>query len=299
MSITIAQSVLEATQLLREAGVPEARREAASLLAYAIGKDRTFIISHAEDLVSREQFESFHAYVERRAQGEPFQYITGHQEFFGLSFEVSKDVLIPRPETELLVETALKVAGGPAARLSICDIGTGSGCVAITLLHELPLSRAIAIDVSEAAIRVARKNADRHSVADRLSFMVSDCFSALANFPMFDLIVSNPPYVAAGALCGLQREVRDYEPRVALSPGFDGLQIIRLLLSQSGAYLNERGYLLIEIGFDQHAAIAEIIDRDVWEFLDIPEDLQGIPRVVALQKIGFRKAYQALDVQQG
>ena len=307
MTISIAETILQGAHKLRQAGVPEARREAGSLAAHVIGRGRSFILSHAEDPVSQEQAERFREYVERRAQGEPVQYITGHQEFFGLDFEVTSDVLIPRPETELLVETALKLAAENAAAPFICDVGTGSGCLAITLLHELretPGTRAVAIDISPAAVAVAKRNAARHSVTEQIDFVISDCFAALdpqdpqqststpadrrtsAGDPApFDLIVSNPPYVAERALAGLQREVRDFEPRLALAAGPDGLLIIRRLLLEAGNFLKTGGHLLFEIGFDQGAAVEQLIDRDRWKLLDIHTDLQGIPRTVALEKL--------------
>ncbi len=285
MSVSIAEAIREAAQTLRLGGVPDARREAGSLLQNVIDRDRTFIITHTEDLITPEEQQSFRGCVARRAEGEPLQYITGRQTFFGLDFEVTKDVLIPRPETELLVETALPLVDtGPAAP-SICDVGTGSGCIAVALLHENQRATAVGIDLSIEAIQVARRNALRHSVAGRISFMVADCLSALGTGnPMFDLVVSNPPYVAAPALDGLQREVRDHEPRLALTAGVDGLTIIRRLLLDSGAFLKTGGHLLMEIGFDQGAVVERLVDRTSWKFLDIHKDLQGIPRIVALQK---------------
>lgn len=277
---------------MRKAGVPEARREAGSLIAYVLGRDRSFILTHAEDPIAEEQVERFREWLERRAHGEPLQYITGHQEFFGLDFEVTKDVLIPRPETELLVETALKLAGESEDAPFICDVGTGSGCIAIALLHELREisgARAIAIDLSPAALRVAKRNAARHSVAERVDFVVSDCFSALSpqdpRQSFFDLIVSNPPYVAESVLAGLQREVRDFEPRTALAAGADGLSIIRRLLLDAGSFLKTGGHFLFEIGFDQSAAVEQLIDRNAWKLVGIHKDLQGIPRTVALEKV--------------
>ena len=283
MTISIADAISEATQTLRQGGVPDPRREAGSLLQQVIDRDRTFIITHSDALITAEEQRSFREYVARRAEGEPLQYITGRQAFFGLDFEVTKDVLIPRPETELLVETALRLFDEEAPR--ICDIGTGSGCIAVSLLHDNRRATAVGIDLSVEAIQVARRNALRHSVAARISFVVADCFSALSSGrPLFDLVVSNPPYVAASALDGLQREVRDHEPRLALTPGVDGLTIIRRLLVDSGAFLKAGGHLLMEIGFDQGEAVERLIDRTRWKFLDVNKDLQGIPRVVVLEK---------------
>ena len=286
MTTSIAAAILEATQVLRQAGVPEARREAASLLTHTIGKDRTFLITHAEELLDANKLETLRDYVARRATGEPLQYITGHQHFYGLEFEVTRDVLIPRPETELLVEAALDLIGDAEATSLVCDVGTGSGCIAIALLHNRPGVRAVAVDVSEAALSVAARNAVRHAVSERIRFAVSDCFAALEkNKLRFDLVVSNPPYVAGKDLFGLQREVREHEPRVALTPGDDGLSIIRRLLNEAPAFLRDGGYLLMEIGFDQRAAVERLIDASVWKVIKVRQDLQGIPRTIALQKV--------------
>jgi release factor glutamine methyltransferase len=222
--------------------------------------------------------------VERRAQGEPLQYITGVQDFYGREFRVTPDVLIPRPETELLVEAALEVVKGISAPL-ICDIGTGSGCIAVTLLCERGDARAMAVDVSEPALAVSTQNAQRHGVTDRIALRISDCFHGLEP-TAFDLIVSNPPYVSASALPGLQREVRDHEPLVALSPGADGLSVIRRLLDDGPAFLNAAGHLIMEIGFDQGEKVQELINPNHWRLLEIRPDLQQIPRIVVLRRRG-------------
>ena len=276
--MTINDVLKEATQILQNAGVPEARREAGSLLSFVIGKDRTFLIAHAEGEVNN--VDQFREVVERRAAGEPLQYITGTQDFFGREFRVTPDVLIPRPETELLVEATLEVS--KAATL-ICDVGTGSGCIALTLLCELNHARAVAIDKSPAALEVAKFNAQKLAVADRAEFVVSDCFDSLDRSE-FDLIVSNPPYVSAGVIEGLQREVRDHEPLIALSPGPDGLSIIRRLIHESPKFLKQNGHLIMEIGFDQGEAVQQLIDAKVWELLEVRPDLQCIPRIVLLRK---------------
>jgi release factor glutamine methyltransferase len=284
MSISIAEAILEGAHHLRKAGVPEARREAGSLLAFVLKRDRSFILSHAEDVVDEDQLELFRDFTRERATGKPLQYITGRQEFYGLEFEVTPDVLIPRPETELLVDTALKIAE-PTPTGFICDVGTGSGCIAVTLLHLLPAAVAVAVDISPTALEIARRNAARHAVTDRIEFVLSDCFTGIDEGRTFDLIVSNPPYVADAAMQGLQREVRNFEPRMALEGGIDGLSVIRRLITGAQCFLKTGGHLLFEIGFDQHAAIDALIDRNVWKLQDIHQDLQGIPRTVALQKM--------------
>ena len=284
--LTIADALREAAERLRKSGVSDARREAGSLLSHALARDTAFLITHADESLTAEQLRSYHSLVERRASGEPLQYIRGTQEFYGLDFEVNADVLIPRPETELLVETASELLKGTASPL-LCDVGTGSGCIIVALLHERTDARAIALDVSPATLEVAARNAARNGVAGRVSFQVSDCFDALTSSKhentRFDLIASNPPYVAEKDLEGLQREVREHEPRVALTPGGDGLSVIRRLVSESPRYLKPGGHLLVEIGFDQHERVAELLDPTVWTLLDIHPDLQGIPRTVALR----------------
>ena len=278
---SIAEALREASLVLDHNGVPEARRDASSLLSFVLGKDRTFLISHAEDPVSDDSLSRLREFVERRAAGEPLQYITGVQDFYGREFRVTPDVLIPRPETELLVEAALEVSDGEF----ICDVGTGSGCIALTLLCERPGARAVAVDKSAAALEIAKFNGAKLSVTDRAVFVVSDCFDALdPSEHQFDLIVSNPPYVSESALTGLQREVRDHEPLVALSPGPDGLSVIRRLLTNAPAYLKRNGHLLMEIGFDQGEKVRNLIDESVWSLLEVRPDLQCIPRIVVLQK---------------
>ena len=272
----------EAARTLDHAGVADARREASSLLSHITGRDRTFLISHGEDLLDKRELRLFVAAIARRAAGEPAQYITGVQDFYGRSFRVTPDVLIPRPETELLVEAALEMMQADAV---LCDVGTGSGCIAVTLLCERTDARAVAIDISEAALVVARENAQELGVENRISLRVSDCFAALdRSADRFDLIVSNPPYVSAKALPGLQREVRDHEPLVALTPGGDGLGMIRRLLTEAPDFLRANGRLLMEIGFDQGDTIRELINPSLWTLDNILPDLQGIPRIVVLQK---------------
>ena len=283
--MTISEALREASQILQAAGVPEERREAGSLLSFVIARDRTFLISHADDQLAESSVGQFREAVERRAAGEPLQYITGVQDFFGREFCVTPDVLIPRPETELLVEAALEVVGGRNAAPFICDVGTGSGCIALTLLCELSQARAVALDKSPAALEIAKLNAGNLGVADRVVFMVSDCFESLDSLEyQFDVIASNPPYVSAGVVAGLQREVRDHEPLVALSPGPDGLSMIRRLLQEAPAFLKPNGYMIMEIGFDQGEKVHSLIDSGVWHSFELRPDLQSIPRIAVLQK---------------
>jgi release factor glutamine methyltransferase len=283
MDISIAAALLEAAGSLRRAGVGEARYEAGLLLAHVLGRDRTFILTHDDEFLSEQDSQIFAELITRRGGGEPLQYITGRQAFFNLEFEVTKDVLIPRPETELLVETALSL-WSTLNQPFLCDVGTGSGCIAISLLHEIADAKAVGLDISPAALRVAKQNADNNAVSDRLQLVESDLFSALKPTDVFPLIVSNPPYVAEAAWHGLQREVRDHEPLLALAAGADGLSVIRRLLQEAPDYLIDGGHFLFEIGFDQHEPVRQMIDNHTWELLDIHKDLQGIPRIVSLRK---------------
>lgn len=282
---SIGTLISEASQVLRSSGVPNSRQDAGLLLADILDVERTFIISHPETVVANSAVIQFEEAIRRRAAGEPVQYITGKQEFYKLLFRVTRDVLIPRPETEVLVEQALSFLPISGSSTLICDVGTGSGCILISLLHERRWATGIGIDISERALIVARENADRHQVLGRGAFLVGDCFDAVVQQPVFDLVVSNPPYVAADSLSGLQREVRDYEPQIALSPGGAGLSVIFKLLMQTARVLKTGGHLLIEIGFDQQEVVVREIDSRVWKLLDVHEDLQGIPRTVVLQKL--------------
>jgi release factor glutamine methyltransferase len=282
MNISISNSVLEGAQLLRAAGVAEGRRESGSLLAHAIGRDRTFVVTHADEPLETEAVGTFRKLIERRAAGEPLQYLTGYQEFFKLDFEVTPDVLIPRPETELMVEIALELLNGHLDPF-IADIGTGSGCIVISLLHELRDAHAIATDISPDALRVAQRNARRHGVTERLTVIESDCFSKVNADRSFSLIASNPPYIRDDEMETLQREV-GHEPHTALAGGPDGLDIVRRLLREAAPFLRPGGHLVFEIGFGQKAAVEQLINREVWELTETRPDLQGIARTVVLRK---------------
>jgi release factor glutamine methyltransferase len=284
----IRDALHEAADLLRAAGIADARPDARALLSHTLARDHAFLVAHSEDEIDPAALALYRACIARRAAGEPVQYITGRQEFYGLDFEVSPAVLIPRPETELLVETALELLRETSAPL-LCDVGTGSGCIAVTLLHERGDARAFGLDISADALAVAARNAARNAVAGRLALRVSDCFDALdSSVPPFTLITSNPPYIPARDIPQLQREVREHEPRIALTPegdeGGDGLSIIRRLIKDAPRFLAAGGHLLLEIGYGQHEEIASLVDPHTWTTFDTRRDLQGIPRTVVLQR---------------
>ena len=271
---------------MRAAFVPNDLLDAQTLLAEALGKERTYLIVNFNQRLSEGILSAFRAMVERRAAGEPLQYITGRQEFFGLDFEVTPDVLIPRPETELIVEETIRIVQQErVARPVIVDVGAGSGCIAVALARELSDARLIASDVSEAALRVARRNAARHRLGDRVDFIVSDLLDAFVDENFADFILSNPPYVSQEETPLLQREVRDWEPRLALTDSNDGLSFYRRLLKDAPSRLKPGGRLICEMGYTQSEKISTMIDHQVWGDARLLDDLQGIPRTIVLRKL--------------
>jgi release factor glutamine methyltransferase len=277
----IADALRQAAETLKENA--DARRDAALLLGFVLNRDRAFLIANDDRDLSDEEIECFFELIERRASGEPIQYITGRQEFFGLEFEVNENVLIPRPETEILVEAAIEILREKEIPY-FCDVGTGSGCIPISILANLENAKAVAVDISSDALAVARKNAEKHRVAERIEFYESDVFAVFQN-PKFDLIVSNPPYIPNKDLPDLPREVREHEPHVALFGGAAGTEIVVRLLTDAPKFLTENSYLMFEIGFAQGDKVRASIDPNVWQLREILPDLQGIPRIVVLQRV--------------
>ena len=276
---TISVTLKLAIQQLRAAGVPNDLLDAQTLLAAALGKDRTYLIINFSEQLTSEALEKYQALIDRRATGEPLQYITGRQEFFGLEFMVTPDVLIPRPETELLVEETLRLTQGINQPL-IIDVGTGSGCIAIALAREIEDAKVIATDISVGALRVAHSNAQKHELQNQISFIEGDLFSGIETETKADFIVSNPPYIAADEMPGLQREVRDWEPKTALTDFGDGLEFYRRLLQEAPAYLKPGGHFICEMGYEQSEKIQALVDRQIWNTPNILPDLQGIERVM-------------------
>ena len=280
---SISESLAKAESILGANGVAEPRREAASLVMLALGKDKTFLYSHPDHVMTDTEASTFESLLDRRAAREPLQYISGVQEFYGLEFEVTPDVLIPRPETEMVVEHAIEMLK-PRTSKRLCEVGIGSGCISISILYHLPEATAVGLDVSISAIKVARRNSEKFGVRERLLLFQSDVF---ADSPedRFDMIVSNPPYVPAIDIDGLQPEVRDFEPHLALSDGQDGLSIIKRIVDQSPQFLVSGGFLLMEIGFKQSPLVVGMFGPDKWKRPELFPDLQGIPRLVCSELI--------------
>jgi release factor glutamine methyltransferase len=273
--MTVQTALLQGTKLLDDATVGVARLTAEVLLAHALGRDRAYLFGHPEHELSEIEWLHYGRYLHERMQGKPTQYITGRQEFYGREFRVMADVLIPRPETEHVVETALRLV--PRAG-HILDVGCGSGCLAVTLRLETGAT-VWASDISLAAIRVAAGNAQRLDAP--VSFVECDLMSAFADGSM-DLIVSNPPYVPLGDKAGLQREVRDWEPHEALFAGPTGLEIYERLVRDAERVLGPGGWLIMELGFNTSGRVAAMFSGR-WQSLQTVPDLAGIPRVVAAQ----------------
>jgi release factor glutamine methyltransferase len=254
-----------------------ARRDAEFLLLHATGMSRASLLTHNDDTLSPEHTAAFDALITRRAAGEPIQQITGEAEFYGLPFRVTRDVLIPRPETEHLVEHTVALAQAlPAPR--IVDVGAGSGAIAVALAHALPHATVTSIDLSPNALTVARENAVRNKLDDHIRFLQGDLLTPVAG-ERFDLIVSNPPYVPEADRDTLSVEVRDYEPALALFAGADGLDVYRRLIPSAFAALTPGGALLLEIGYGQRDAIHALLTAADFTKITFTPDLQGIPRV--------------------
>ena len=286
----------QAMAILRAAQVPSHTLAAELLLMHVLGRDRAWIYTRPEDTLEPAAINRYFALVARRAAGEPTQYLTGKQEFWGLEFEVTPAVLIPRPETEHVVEVALErlgprgikinmKTGAPSPPLRIGDVGTGSGCLAVALAHELPHAGVLATDISAAALEIARRNSARHGVADRVQLLQTDLLTSVNEANSFDLIVSNPPYVARGESRQLSREVREHEPASALFAGPTGVEIYPRLVEQAASVLRRRGILVLELGYNSLDHVRALLyGQPAWVNVSVTNDLAGIPRVIAAER---------------
>ena len=289
-AIDVRTALKEGIARLAAVGVPSRELAAELLLIHATGRDRTWLYAHSTDTVDSAQIETYSHLIARRASGEPTQYITGKQEFWGLEFEVTPAVLIPRPETEHLIEVALnRLVQRRNDSLLIADVGTGSGCIAAALAKEFPNAEIIATDISPAALEIAKRNAAHLGFASRINFIQADLLdsafydSRVTNHEslLFDLIISNPPYISTNDP-DLPREVRDHEPHQALFAGAKGTEIYERLIAQAEQSLNQGGFLILEFGFGQSEKIRRLLEsRQVWQNIEIENDLAAIPRVIS------------------
>lgn len=317
--MTVRNVLHDGISRLSEARIASHTLTAELLLMHALGRDRAWIYSHPETAIESGAAEKYFALIARRAAGEPTQYLIGKQEFWGLEFEVNPRVLIPRPETEHVVEVALERlsmrkdegdfhASPNSRQIRIVDVGTGSGCIAVALAKELPNAEILATDISRDALEVARRNAARHSVADRIDFLHMDLLAALLanqespgvshelesvshHVPItthqsqtFDLIVSNPPYVARDDAASLPIEVREREPATALFGGPAGTEIYDRLVEQAVTLLVPGGSLVLELGYNSASHVRALLDNPAWRRVEVTNDLAGIPRVIAAER---------------
>lgn len=286
----LRNSLNSAVEQLSGAGVRSPRMNAELLLMFVLGGDRAYLFAHPERELTADEQARYDAALAERSRGVPAQYITGHQEFWGLDLIVSPAVLIPRPETEHVIETVMELVRSSSREqaeasdsLRIVDVGTGSGCIALALAKELPHAEIYAVDISRDALEIARANAARQQLGGRITFHGGDLLAAFVpRNERFDFVVSNPPYVGDSEEEQVQLEVRKFEPRTAVFAGPGGLDIINRLIPQAHAVLNPGGWLLMEIGYRHEAAMRTLLAD--WNNVRFTPDLQGIPRVVAAQR---------------
>jgi len=288
--VQLRHALQSAIAELENAAIGQPRLQAEVLLCHLLGCDRAYLFAHPERELTQDEQSSYQRLIARRAAGEPLQYLTGHQEFWKAEFEVTPAVLIPRPETEHLIEAVLELvreSGGDAggAGLRLIDVGTGSGAIAVTLARELPQAEVWATDLSDAALEVARRNAERllsGKDGARVHFLQGDLLSAVTRDASFDFVVSNPPYVADEEAHEMQCEVVRHEPGMALFAGAEGLDVIRRLIPQAAEALARGGWLVMEIGAGQEVAVRALLRE--WREVKKIADLQGIARIIAARR---------------
>jgi release factor glutamine methyltransferase len=286
--MTVKEAMAAAAAVLKSAGIHFPVTDAVVMLSHTLGRDRAFLYAHDDYVLSSAEEDTFFKAVENRSRGMPVQYIKGRREFMSLSFSVNPRVLIPRQETEILVETAIKYAqrkqeNRPLDSLDILDIGTGSGCIAVSLAYYIEGCHVAATDISQEALETAYRNAVENGVQEKVTFIKSDIFSSLeSQMPdsRFDIIVSNPPYIPKSEIGGLQTEVRDYEPLIALDGGEDGLDFYRAIIRKAPAFLKPGGFLAFETGYGQAEKVKELMKKE-FRKLFVVKDYSRIDRVVA------------------
>src|SRR6266566_998998 len=297
---TLRSTLRDAIAQLESEHIPSAPLAAELLLMHTLGRDRTWLYAHSDQELDAATRERYFSLIARRASGVPTQHLTGHQEFWGLDFEVTPDVLIPRPETEHVIEVVLErlaIAAGNAtsqgdAAHRIADVGTGSGCIAVALAHEFPGARITATDISAAALKVAHRNATRHGVAPRIDFIECNLLDALLHESrvtnrasrLLDAIASNPPYIGRSEAATLPREVREHEPDSALFGGEMGTEMYAPLIAQAAALLKQDGIVALELGHNSAEHVSRLLTAPVWSDLSLTSDLSGIRRVASARR---------------
>ncbi len=282
--MTVLEVIQRSTEFLGRKGVESPRLQVELLLAEVLKMPRMKLYLNFDRVLADGELDALREMVRRRGEREPLQHIVGHAPFCGMEFLVNRDVLVPRPETELLVEEALKFLSTMSAPCTVLDFGTGSGCVAISMAVRAPEGTTVhALDVSEAALKVARENSVRFGAAERVLFHAGDGFAALPADVRFDLLVSNPPYISSDEIATLEPEVREFDPRGALDGGADGLDFYRLLADSGRTRMKPPGWLLVEFGEGQHAAITTIFQAAGWRVDRVLKDFTGRERILIAQ----------------
>jgi release factor glutamine methyltransferase len=282
--VTILELIQKTTAFFEKAGVPAPRLDVELLLAHVLGLRRMDLYVQFERNLAEAELDRLRPLVKRRAAREPLQHIVGEVEFCGLPLGCDRRALVPRPETEILVERALALLPAQGAAAAALDLGTGTGAIALALLAARPSWRAVATDLSPDALALARENAARARLAERVEFREGDLFAPLAEGERFDLVASNPPYVPSAALAGLQAEVRDHDPKLALDGGADGLEVVRRLAAGAAGALKPGGWLLLELGHDQADAATALLREHGWTGVAFTPDLQGHRRVAEARR---------------
>ncbi len=279
IQVTINEALKSGTKLLKQSGNEAPGMEASVILSFATGRDRAFLYAHWDKVLDARHEEMYLECLHKRVSGMPAAYVTGIKEFMSLEFFVDRSVLIPRPETELLVERAVESAGRWKKKsLNILDIGTGSGCIAISIAKYAKNCFVTAVDISTRALETARRNAEKNGVPDRVIFIKGSLYEELKD-RKYDIIVSNPPYIPSEQIPSLGREVGEYEPTEALDGGRDGLFYLKEIISKAPGFLEQKGLLAVEIGFGQAKKVSDIMKRFFME-VSVLNDLQGIGRVI-------------------
>lgn len=277
---TIKELLTKSAFILEQAGCSSPRLDAELLLSHLLKKDRTYFVMYPEKEIEDSIAANYFELIEQRKSRKPVQYILGHQEFMKLDFIVDENVLIPRPDTEILVEEALKIIGSPLNSIKhVLDIGCGSGSIAISIAHYAPQVLVHASDISDTALCVAKKNSEKHGVSNRIRFFHGDLFCPVCG--KYEMIVSNPPYIKRDEIETLQKEISVFEPKAALDGGSDGLDFYRRIIEKAPFHINQAGYILLEIGCDQAEDVACLMENSAnYSEISIIKDLSGLNRVI-------------------
>lgn len=275
----IADALRNATFHFRKADIAEASRDASVLLSHVFSGDREIQFREPEKHLTEQQYSLYQGYIDRRCKREPVSHILETREFWSLDFVVSKDVLDPRPDSETLIDAVLKHFQNCDDPSRILDLGTGSGCLLLTLLNELEHATGLGVDISEKALIIAKENADQLKISNRTQFIKGSWFSEVSG--QFDLIVSNPPYIESGDIEGLQPEVRNYEPLLALDGGVDGLDCYRTIISQISPFLTQGGLAVFEVGINQSNDVLTLLEESAFSSLKVHTDLASVQRCVS------------------